>query len=173
MYIGTGGGSGLYEERLAEYERYSADPNYRDVAFDRSTLGLKATHVRHTLNSEKGWYETAAQNAGYKSGHSVILEAEDHTMLNKKNTEGLWDGLKFEVAGAENGTSNNIRNALKHCASKPGCRTAVVYLPNGYRSFDDDVRAGIARYYGLRRTGQFVEFDKIFIISGEDIIYSQ
>lgn len=160
VYDGTD--EGLYAERLAEYERYSTDPNYTDVAFDRSTLGLKATHVRHTLNSEKGWYETSVQNAGYKAGHSVILEAEDHTILHKKNIDGLWDGMKFEVAGAENGTSNNIRNALKHCASKPGCEVAVIFILDEIKNAD--IRTGLARYNGLKGSNQWKDFKGIYIV---------
>ena len=172
VYDGTVDGSSLYAERLAEYERYSADPNYKDVAFDRSTLGLKATHIRHNFDPKKGWYERAAQDAGYRAGHSVILEAEDHTVLHLKNIEGSWDGKKLEIGGAENGTSSNVRNALKHCATKPNCQTAVVYLPKGEYDFGE-IRSGMARYYGLRGTDQFVEFEEIVIIAGEDIIYSQ
>ena len=172
VYDGTADGRSLYAERLAEYERYSADPNYRDVAFDRSTLGLKATHIRHNFDPKKGWYERAAQDAGYRAGHSVILEAEDHTVLHLKNIEGSWDGKKLEIGGAENGTSSNVRNALKHCATKPDCQTAVVYLPKGEYDFGE-IRSGMARYYGLRGTDQFVEFEEIVIIAGEDIIYSQ
>lgn len=160
VYDGTD--EGLYAERLAEYERYSTDPNYTDVAFDRSTLGLKATHVRHTLNSEKGWYETSVQNAGYKAGYSVILEAEDHTILHKKNIDGLWDGMKFEVAGAENGTSNNIRNALKHCASKPGCEVAVIFILDEIKNAD--IRTGLARYNGLKGSNQWKDFKEIYIV---------
>lgn len=160
VYDGTD--DGLYAERLAEYERYSADPNYRDVVFDRSTLGLKATHVRHTLNSAKGWYETSVQNAGYRAGHSVILEAEDHTIRHKKNIDGLWDGLKFEVAGAENGTSNNIRNALKHCATKPGCEVAVIFVLEDMKNAD--LRTGLARYNGLKGSNQWKDFKEIYIV---------
>lgn len=162
VYDGDGRRGGLYEERLAEYERYSADPNYKDVAFDRDTLGLKATHVQHTLNSKKGWYETAAQNAGYKAGHSVILEAEDHSVLHKKNTEGLWDGVTFEVAGAENGTSGNIRNALKHCAAKPDCEVAVIFVLEDMENAN--LRVGLARYNGLKGSSQWKEFKEIYVV---------
>ena len=41
----------------------------------------------------KGWYETSVQEAGYKSGHVVILEEEIHSILNRRNTEGTWDGI--------------------------------------------------------------------------------
>lgn len=37
--------------------------------------------------------------------------------------------MLFEIAGAETGTSNNIRQALKHCASKPNTEVAVLLFP--------------------------------------------
>lgn len=90
-------------------------------------------------------------------------------MYKGKSCEGLWDDLKFEVAGAESGTSNNIRNALKHCASKPESKIAVLFFPNGNFSAEN-FQAGLAKFNGLKETSQYKKFDLIYCIQGEDIV---
>lgn len=154
--------------RLREYARYKEDANYKDVRFDYASGGYKATHIGHNLDDKKGWYEEAARDTGYMNGHVVVLEKEDHTRMNVKNTEGIWDGMKFEVAGAETATPNNIRNALKHCASKPGCEVAVVFFPKYYSEslFDD----GFGKYSGLKSTSQYRKFKKIVCVHDGKIV---
>ena len=85
-----------------------------------------------------------------------------------KKCEGFWDHLPFEVAGAETGGGNNIRNALKHCASKPSCQVAVVVLPNSYTT--ENLIEGIKKYEGLKNTTQFVDFKKIYFINKDSEI---
>ena len=169
VYDGVSDRDGLYAERLAEYERYSADPNYKDVAFDRDTLGLKATHSGHNFNKRKGWYETTVQDIGYKAGHSVILGNEPQEIFKKKFPDGTWDGKRFEIAAAETGTPNNIRNALSHCASKPDSEVAVIFMPNGHDP--KNIRAGIGKYEGLKGSPQYRKMEHVYFISGESIIY--
>lgn len=156
----------LIEERRQLYLKYKEDPEYKDVEFNEKTGGVKAMHKEHNLDDKKGFYELNAQNAGYYNGHSVILEKEDHATLNKKNTEGLWDGLKFEIAGAESAKDNNIRNALKHCAKKEEAEIAVLYFPNEFnlQNFYD----GLAKYNGLKGTTQYREFKKIYLVTHND-----
>lgn len=108
-------------------------------------------------------------SAGYKHGHSVILEEEPQNVYKGKSCEGLWDNLKFEVAGAESGTPNNIRNALKHCASKPESRIAVLFFPNGNFSAEN-FQTGLAKFNGLKGTSQHKKFDLIYCIQGDEII---
>ena len=117
------------EQRRLLYKKLKEDKNYSDVHFDKKTGGLMAIHKDHNFDPRKGWYEKEVQKAGYDTGHCVILEPEDHTQYKVKNVEGLWNGLQFEIAGAETGTPSNIRNALKHCARKLA-DIAVVYFPN-------------------------------------------
>lgn len=115
-------------------------------------------------------FQKQAQNVGFKSGHSVILENEPHNHFNRRRVEGSWDGKPFEIAGAENGTKTNIRNALKHCASKPNVKIAVLFFPNN--NFDaKELNDGLAMYCGLDGTTQFKEFELIFCIQGNKIIH--
>lgn len=157
------------EKNRSLYDKLIKDDKYKDVAFDENNGGLKATHIGHNLDKDKGWYETTIQDVGYKHGHSVILEEEPQNVYKGKSCEGLWDDLKFEVAGAESGTSNNIRNALKHCASKPESKIAVLFFPNGNFSAEN-FQAGLAKFNGLKGTSQYKKFDLIYCIQGKEIV---
>ena len=156
------------ESRKKEYQKLLADSNYKEVEFDEKTGGLKATHINHNFDKHGGKYEIHVQNVGYRNGHSVILEEENHTNYKVKNVEGKWDGYNFEIATAETGTVNNIRNALKHCASKPAAEYAIVFMPGDLNW--DNLRMGIAKYNGLKHTKQYRKFRKIIIINQDKII---
>lgn len=156
-------------QNKAQYNRLLNNPSYKDVQYHEPSGGVKATHSDHSFDSNKGWYEERVQTAGFISGHSVILEAEHHNIYRHRNCEGMWDGLPFEIAGAENGTANNIRNALKHCAKKPGSKVAVIFFPNG--NFNtEEFNSGLAKFNGLKGTSQYKLFDFIYCIQGENIV---
>ena len=109
------------------------------------------------------------QTAEYRNGHSVIFGPEPHNLYKSRKCEGTWDGSLFEIAGTETATSSNVRNALKHCASKPNTEVAILYYPFNNFSMETFCE-GFARYYGLRRTSQYREFKLIVCIQGEEII---
>ena len=157
-------------ERWDEYQRLNNDEDYYDVEYNAENGGVKATHVDHNFDENKGWYEEKVQTAGFLNGHSVILGAEYHNIYQHRNYEGLWDGMPFEIAGAESATSNNIRNALKHCAAKPDTRIAVLFFPNDNfttQAFND----GFAKFFGLKGTSQYKQFDLIYCIHDDQIIH--
>ena len=156
-------------QNKAEYNRLLNNPSYHDVQYHDPSGGVKATHREHNFDSDKGWYEKNVQTAGFLSGHSVILEAEYHNIYKHRNCEGLWDGLPFEIAGAENGTANNIRNALKHCAKKPDSKVAVIFFPNANFS-TEEFYSGLAKFNGLKGTSQYKLFDFIYCVQGENIV---
>ena len=157
------------DKNKAEYNRLLNASDYKDVGFHEESGGVKATHVGHKFDGKKGWYETDVQDAGFRSGHSVVFGEEPQDIYKHKSCEGLWDGLPFEIAGAETATSNNIRNALKHCASKPDTKIAVIYFPND--NFDiDEFNIGLSKFNGLRGTPQYKLFDLIYCIHGDKII---
>ena len=148
--------------------RVKGSGDYKNAGFNIYTGAVRATHIGHNLDKKKGWYETAVQDAGFKEGHSVILEKEPQNAFKKKSTEGTWDGQRFEIAAAETNTPNNIRNALKHCASKRDTEVAVVFFPNGYipSVFED----GLGKFRGLKGTTQYKDFLKIICIHNGKII---
>ncbi len=161
-----------FETNRRLYERLRNSPNYHDVEFDPSTGGLKATHINHNFDSKKGWYESIAQEAGFKKGYSVIFTQERHDRYKKKNVEGRWNGFKFEVTAAETAIPNNIRNALKHCASKDA-QIAVIVFP--MKEMDYDVfNEGLSKYIGLKGTPQYHHFKFIYCVDKSgNIIYTK
>lgn len=161
-----------YELHRAEYEYLGESPDYTGVRFDSSTGGVTAEHIGHNFDKIGGAFERHAQNAALKAGHSVILENEPQDQYGKRSTEGTWNGLQFEVAGATNGSVNNIRNALKHCAFKRTTEIAVIDFPNGGFSLDN-FNAALKRYNGLEKLhdGQFLKFKKIICVQDEQIIH--
>ncbi len=158
-----------WTERVKTYKKLKNNPEYKDVVLDAASAGLKATHKEHNFDAKKGHYEKSAQNAGFKAGHKVILEKEVHNVYKKKNTEGTWDDMLFEIGAAENATANNIRNALKHCASKPDSEIAVIIFPK--KPFDREIfERGFAKFKGLEGTSQYKRFKVIYCIENEQIV---
>lgn len=158
--------------RTKQYNRLKKSKNYKDVEFDKNTLGLKATHKDHNFDRNKGFYELQVQNAGFKSGHSVIFESEKGRGIGVKSTEGYWDDKLFEIASKESVTENSLLKGLKHCASKPKTKIAILNYPNG--GFDIDILNGaIKRYNGLKNQPghQFRKFDKIICVQDEKIVH--
>lgn len=157
------------EENKKLYDRLSKDKRYKDVEFDETTGGVKATHIGHNLDKVGGKYELDVQYSGYKTGHVVILENEKGE---GRHTEGLWDGALFEVAGCETGSANNILRGLKHCASKRETEFAVIVLPN--TDFDKVVfETAIKRFKGLEKLndGQYLKFKKIICVHNQEVVY--
>lgn len=161
------------EEGFETYRQYRDDANYKDVKMNWNNGGMMATHNGHNFDKDKGWYETEVQNVGMGKGHWVILEKEVHSEYQKKNTEGLWDDLIMEIAGKETATSNNIRDGLKHCATKPNCEVAVLFFPNN--NFKKDIfLEGLHKYNGLKNDpNQWKKFNKIICISNKEIVYEK
>jgi hypothetical protein len=160
------------DKRKQEYIEYKKNPSYKDVEFDVSSGGLKATHVEHNLDKKKGWYETKVQEVGYKNGHKVILEKENHAVMYKKNTEGTWDDKLFEIAGAETALPSNIRNALKHCATKPDAEIAVIFFPND--NFDiKNFNLGYKKFKGLKGTSQYRKFKVIYCLCKDRVLLTK
>ena len=155
------------------YLKLLNDSNYYDVDYNPTNGGLKAIHVGHRFDKDKGVYEKQVINVGYQYGHSVILEDETDYEPHTRHTEGTWDGAFFEIAGKETATSTNLLKGLKHCARKRKTKIAILYYPRG--GFDSTIiEQAIGRYIGLKNVGsgnQFVRFEKIICIQGEKIVY--
>ena len=157
-----------HRESVIEYAHYKLDPQYEDVALNFVNGGVKATHVGHNFDKHRGWYETTVQDIGYKNGYRVVLGDESPTQYKVKNCEGTWNGLNFEIAAAENATPTNIRNALKHCASKPDCEVAVLFFPKKYS--DSEFEEGLKKYNGLKGTSQYRMFKRIICIYNGKVV---
>lgn len=155
-----------------QYETLKADPKYKDVAFDYTNGGLKATHIDHNFDDKGGEYEKQAQMAGFSAGDAVIFGAEPSNIIGLRSTEGTWNGRPFEVAGRETYTENNVFRGLKHCSSKRATKIAVLDYPKG--GFDSQtLENAMRRYKGLEKLhdGQFIKFEKIICVQDEKIVY--
>lgn len=86
--------------------------------------------------------------------------------------EGTWNGLNFEVAGCETATANNIRNGLKHCASKRITDIAVLVFPDQPFKIDT-FNEGFRKYSGLQKMGddQYRKFKRIICVCDNKVIY--
>lgn len=158
--------------RRQDYLALQQNAEYQNVVFNYRNGGLKASHKSHNFDKRRGWYESTAQDIGYRNGHSVIFEKERHGVYKKKWPEGRWNGQLFEIAGAETGTANNIRNALKHCASKPDVKIAVLFFPDDNFSIKA-FEAGFAKFRGLEGTAQYRKFDIIYCINKDKILLTK
>lgn len=161
------------EQNRREYLRLKDNPDYAregyPVEFNPETGGLKAIHVKHNLDSPGADSEIQAMNVGYERGDKVILEMEDHSQYKKRHTEGSWNDQPHEVSERGTGTSNNVRDGLKHCASKPGCKVAVLVFKDGCFS-NENFCDGLRKYSGLKGTSQWADFDRIICIQNEEVV---
>jgi len=152
----------------------NAHPDYKDVKYDSKTGGIKATHKDHTFDPDKGQYERNARDAGYASGHVVILTSEKFGQTGQKFTEGKWDGLEFEIMGCETATPNNLVAGLKHSSSKKTTKIAVLEFPNG--GFDaDEMDRAIKRYAGIvkQKPENFIEFERVICTQNGKVVYDR
>lgn len=152
----------------------NAHPDYKDVKYDSKTGGIKATHKDHTFDPDKGQYERNARDAGYASGHVVILTSEKFGQTGQKFTEGKWDGLEFEIMGCETATPNNLVVGLKHSSSKKTTKIAVLEFPNG--GFDaDEMDRAIKRYAGIvkQKPENFIEFERVICTQNGKVVYDR
>ena len=159
------------KQRRDLYEKLRKDPDYNDVKFNPANGGLMATHKDHNFDHQKGWYEKNVQRVGYNNGNSVIFGSEAGQPDGVKYTDGLWNGKKAEIRGAETGKPENIRGALKHGARKGETEIAIIYFPNG--NFDkDNFYNGLSLYNGLKNAPgrQYKVFDRIVCIQGERVV---
>lgn len=70
------------------------------MEFNEQNGGIKATHIGHNIDKNKGWYETDLQKIGFNHGHAVIFEKEVHNVFKKRDTEGSWDGKNHGNCGS-------------------------------------------------------------------------
>lgn len=163
-----------YHTNREEYKRFLSDKNYIEVDFDKESGGVKATHIGHEFHDEGngGLSEKNIQNAGFRTGHVVILGKEGGKGIGERYSEGTWDHMEMEVARKNTGTENNVLRGLKHCAAKRITEVAILDYPLG--NFDEKILSNaIRRYRGLEslHDGQYLKFKKIICVQNGEIIY--
>ena len=162
------------ERRRELYRKYKNDPDYENVEFNEKTGALKATHVEHNFDKNKGDYEVTVQDVGFANGHSVILESEFHGEKYQRFTEGTWDGMLCEIASRETGTVENIKKGLLHCASKRKTEVAIILFPKGGYT-PEKLRRALGMFRGLEKQhdGQYIKFKRVVCIQDEQIVYDE
>lgn len=162
------------ERRRELYQKYKNDPDYENVEFNEKTGALKATHVEHNFDKNKGDYEVTVQDVGFANGHSVILESEFHGEKYQRFTEGTWDGMLCEIASRETGTVENIKKGLLHCASKRKTEVAIILFPKGGYT-PEKLRRALGMFRGLEKQhdGQYIKFKRVVCIQDEQIVYDE
>lgn len=164
--------SKMYAERQQKFEELLKNPDYFDVEFG-DMLGLKATHKEHNFDKITGKYEKEIQDIFFKKGDEFIFEAEPGNQDKVKYNDGTLNGKLIEIATAETATDNNIRNALKHCASKGKTEIAIIYFPNDNFELENFYKA-LNKYNGLKDdANQYLKFKRIICISNGKIIYNK
>lgn len=154
----------------ALYLKLKDDKNYTNVKFNESTGGFMASHVGHNFHKKLGYQEKEVQKAGFKNGDAIIFENEPSNTFKVKHPDGTWNAAVLEIASTTTGTANNIRNGLKHCASKQITEVAVLYFPKGKFNVQN-FESGLAKYNGLKNTSQYKSFKTIVCIESETIVY--
>jgi hypothetical protein len=137
------------------------------VEFDWKTGGVKESHIDHNFDKKGGVYEKHVQTAGYKAGHSVILTSEQGKPDGEKYTEGVWDGLTFEIGSSCGTGKGNIKGILKHCKRKKA-EIAIVNFPDSSIFSMERLQDGIAAYNG-QTNYRFKHI--VYIIEGEIHFY--
>ena len=162
------------ERRRELYRKYKNDPDYVNVEFNEKTGALKATHVEHNFDKNKGDYEVTVQDVGFANGHSVILESEFHGEKYQRFTEGTWDGMLCEIASRETGTVENIKKGLLHCASKRKTEVAIILFPKGGYT-PEKLRRALGMFKGLEKQhdGQYIKFKRVVCIQDKQIVYDE
>lgn len=147
------------------YEKMKLDKDYTGIEYDEMSGGIKATHKCHNFDPNKGYYEKRVQTIGFRSGNSVILTNEISDEIGERFTDGLWNGKKFEIAGAETASKNNIKRAMLHCASKRNTEIAVIYFPKTQPSIEV-IEEALGMYSGLIRIKEagVVKFDRVVFV---------
>jgi len=153
---------------LNEYNRLKSDKNYIDVAYNKENGGLKATHIDHSFDPNKGKYEKEIQKIGFKHGNSVILGAEKGDPKGKRYADGLWNDKRFEVGTSLGEGKNNVKSILNHARDK-WAKVAIVYFPNEKIYSYERLQNGVKKYNGQTN----YRFEQIIYIVNENIFIYQ
>ena len=149
-------------KNFIEYIKLKIDKNYIDVAYNKENGGLKATHVRHNFDPNRGKYEKEVQEIGFKNGNSIILESEKGDTIGQKYADGLWNGKAFDVGTSLGIGQNNIKSILNHARSK-NAEIAIIYFPDKNLYSYERLNKGISKYNGQTK---YKFYKIIYIVDG-------
>lgn len=151
------------KKRAAEYDDLKKDENYNDVAFNKNTGGLKATHKLHNFDPNRGHYEKEVRDILFAKGNKIILENE--STGEGKKVDGFLNDLKADISTIIGTGKNTTTRALLHSKSK-GADTAILYYPEESNYSPEKVNNAIARFKGQTS----YRFKKVVVIVKGDIV---
>ncbi len=118
--------------RLREYNCLKSDPHYKDLEYNATTGGLKATHIEHNFDKDKGIfgiprgdYEKNAVQALFQNGYSIILQSEKK-LDGEKCPDGYLNGVLMDIKGIEDGNPLYAMNR----ANTQKAKIAILYFHN-------------------------------------------
>ena len=144
-------------DRYKDYIKLKNDKDYTDVVFDRHTGGLKATHIKHKFDKQKGYYEKEVRDILFKNGDKIVLENEFGF---GKKIEGYYNNIPTEIKTLENNNPRTIRKRIAQSVEK-GAEISVLYFPKG---FELNLSEVLDDYFG--------KIPKIILIDRDKVIYN-
>jgi len=158
----------LLKQRASEYEQLRSNEEYTDVAYDKNTGGLKATHKQHQFNPRNGHLEKQARDILFESGYKIILESEAQKGIGVKLIDGTINDIPMEISSITGSGINSVKHALNHCRQK-GAKAAVLYFPDGSLYSDQRIKEGLAKYEGQTD----YRFIRIIVVKETEVLIAQ
>ena len=152
-----------YAINYKAYQRLKKDPDYLDVAFDKKTGGVKATHRLHNFDKKTGVYEKRVQDLLYKKGYKFTLDAEVSSIPGKK-VDGKINQFTHDISTIRDIGGNAVKRALNHSRKKKA-DVAILYFENKSLFTKERLEEGIKKYNGQSE----YRFSKIIYIVSNDI----
>jgi hypothetical protein len=119
-------------ENQKEYKRLLKDDNYTNVRFNPKNGALSAIHREHNFDPTigkfgipRGEYEKISLEVLYQYGKRIILDSEK-TLYGLKSSDGLLEGISFDIKGIEGMSERNIIRKMYE-ASEKSAKILVLY----------------------------------------------
>jgi hypothetical protein len=116
----------LIRQRRLEYDSFGVE--YERDGFCEKNGGYWVTHIGHHFDGVRGDFERQVANILYKNGHCVVLD-DEHGEWGVKKTDGLLNGVSFDICSVQDIGKNNLKNHFKKCNRKKA-ETAIIYYPS-------------------------------------------
>ncbi len=160
------------EENKKIYEELKKDKDYINVCLDKTSGGVKASHLLHNFNHDTAREELKVQDILHKEGNSVILDKELPAKNEKiidgiKIPDGTFNGYMMDISTIKGAGKNAIKRALHH-TEKKGAEVAILYFKEKSFFSEELLNTGIAKFYGISKY-QFKEI--IYIVEDKPYFY--
>lgn len=142
--------------RFEKFQRLQADSNYYDVEFGDNG-GVKAIHVEHLFDKERGYLEKEAHNILFDNGYESTLESEKG--FDTKHIEGYINGYKNEIKSLTGNSPITVAKRIRQAVEK-GADVCTLYFPK--ENAESLLQEALKLYDGI--------LPKLIVINGKKII---